>query len=63
MWILKGYLILNLESDKSYFKHDDMVRTGWKSCSSCSVEMSLESSWNANWTFEIFQTRDNGDFD
>lgn len=63
MWILKGYLILNLESDKSYFKHDDMVRTGWKSCYSCNVEMSWESSWNANWTFEIFQMRDNGDFD
>ena len=40
MWILKGYLILNLESDKSCFKHDDMVRTGWKSCYSCNVEMS-----------------------
>ena len=58
--ILKGCLILNLESDKSCFKQ---VRTGWKSCSSCNVEMSLESSWNANWTFEIFQMRDNGDFD
>ena len=24
--------------DKSCFKHGDMIRTGWKNCSSCNVE-------------------------